>query len=224
MSVSFELAFPIGPVDIIPQDSNGRITEVSSSAYSSLLKDLGGQQVQSSSVATAFESNQSPNEPKKPPTGQKKSLLLDAGKGEKKKLNHFDGSPKRAFNMMNAQETPHFENQQQAKEEQISKVKLHKIQPESPKAAGQSSLFERVVATFPSGCFYSRNDFLKKIQQVNCRAFGKEGADALYLSLRVLSESEKQDLNLNIITGIEFIDEEYHTFILEGLAGKAIQE
>ena len=84
--------------------------------------------------------------------------------------------------------------------------------------------YERAIYFFPSKYFQERDIFLNEIREINSKAFGKKNVDVYYLTFKSLSEKEKQDKNLDIITGVEFIDQEYHTFIIEGLAEKAIKK
>ncbi len=84
-------------------------------------------------------------------------------------------------------------------------------------------IYERAVYLFPYKCPDLVPKLIEAVQQINLEAFGQKGQSSLYLTTKTLNETEKNDPNLDIITGIEFIDNEYRTFILEGLAGKGMK-
>ena len=83
--------------------------------------------------------------------------------------------------------------------------------------------YERAVYLFPYKCPELVPKLLEAVQIINLEAFGKQGESHLYLTTKSLTEEEKNDPNLDIITGIEFIDNEYRTFILEGLNGRGMK-
>jgi hypothetical protein len=61
---------------------------------------------------------------------------------------------------------------------------------------------------------------LEAVGIINLDAFGQK--NPLFLTTKSLSEDEKKNEELDIITGIEFMDNEHRTFILEGLSNKGM--
>lgn len=83
--------------------------------------------------------------------------------------------------------------------------------------------FERAVFLFSTNFQHERTEFLKEVRAINLKTFGKEETDLFYLGFKKLTEEEKKNSDLDIITGVEFIDKEFHVFIVEGLADKAMK-
>ena len=90
-------------------------------------------------------------------------------------------------------------------------------------AADEKPRFERAVYIFPYKSPDSTTKLLSIIQKINTSAFGQDDNNPLFIATKSLTEEEKSDKNLDIITGVEFIDYEYRTFILEGLSDKGMK-
>jgi len=99
-------------------------------------------------------------------------------------------------------------------------------QPKS-KAVDITCPYSRLVYIFD----YNNKEFLSKIfnltteinaQSLNFWSYPSHVIEAA-LSTYKLSEKEQADQSLDIITGCQIIDGEYHIFILEGLANKGVQ-
>lgn len=90
-------------------------------------------------------------------------------------------------------------------------------------AADEKPRLERAVYIFPYKSPDSTTKLLSIIQNINTEAFGQENNNTLLMTTKSLTEEEKSDKSLDIITGVEFIDYEYRTFILEGLSDKGMK-
>lgn len=88
----------------------------------------------------------------------------------------------------------------------------------------EKPIFERAVYIFPYKSPELTPTLLSIVEEINMAAFGQAGGNPLFLTTKALSEEERKNKNLDIITGLEFIDNEYRTFILEGLADKGMKK
>jgi len=90
-------------------------------------------------------------------------------------------------------------------------------------AVEEKPVFERAIYIFP----YKSPDYTPKLQsivnEINMKAFGITDGNPLFLTTKALTEDEKKDKELDIITGVEFIDNQYRTFILEGISEKGMK-
>ena len=64
--------------------------------------------------------------------------------------------------------------------------------------------------------------FQAAIVQINLEAFKQ--TNPLFVSTKALTEEEKNNNDLDIITGFEFIDNEFRTYIIEGLSEKGMKK
>lgn len=87
----------------------------------------------------------------------------------------------------------------------------------------EKAIYERAVYIFPYKSPDATIKLLSIIQKINTSAFGQEDNNTLFLTTKNLTEEEKRDRELDIITGVEFIDYEYRTFILEGISDKGMK-
>jgi len=85
-------------------------------------------------------------------------------------------------------------------------------------------VFERAIYIFPYKSPEYTPKLLSIVQEINMAAFQMTGGNPLFITTKALSPEEKNNRELDIITGIEFIDHEYRTFILEGLADKGMKK
>lgn len=69
---------------------------------------------------------------------------------------------------------------------------------------------------------------VQKLQQavakINLEGLGSKEGNVLLLTTKSLSPEEKNNQNLDIITGFEFMDSEYRTFMLEGLGDRGMKK
>jgi hypothetical protein len=81
--------------------------------------------------------------------------------------------------------------------------------------------FERAVYLFPYKCSDLVPQFQAAVAQINLEAFKQ--TNPLFISTKALTEEEKKDIDLDIITGFEFIDSEFRTYIIEGISDKGMK-
>jgi len=84
-------------------------------------------------------------------------------------------------------------------------------------------VFERAIYIFPYKSPEYTPKLLSIVQEINMAAFQMTGGNPLFITTKALSEEEKNNRELDIVTGVEFIDNQYRTFILEGLADKGMK-
>ena len=95
--------------------------------------------------------------------------------------------------------------------------------PKVIEVVDEKPIYERAVYIFPYKSPELTPKLLSIVQKINMSAFGLQDGNPLFITTKALSEEEKKNRDLDIITGLEFIDNEYRTFILEGLSEKAMK-
>lgn len=95
--------------------------------------------------------------------------------------------------------------------------------PKVVEVVDEKPIYERAIYIFPYKSAELTPKLLSIVQKINMKAFGLEDGNPLFITTKALSEEEKKNKDLDIITGLEFIDNEYRTFILEGLSDKAMK-
>lgn len=85
------------------------------------------------------------------------------------------------------------------------------------------AIYERAVYIFP----YKSHAMVQKLQQavakINLEGLGSKDGNTLLLTTKSLTEEEKKNPDLDIITGFAFIDKECRTYMLEGLGAKGMK-
>ncbi|XP_075689941.1 uncharacterized protein CFAP92 [Rhinoderma darwinii] len=108
------------------------------------------------------------------------------------------------------------------------KVRVDLAVPLSSETVASDCLFGRIIYIFD----YKNNELLKdlimKITEINSRAFCLD-PDSANLSLDALSrvcltDDQKNETSLDIITGIHIMDGSIHLFVLEGVRQSAVKE
>ncbi|KAG9483675.1 hypothetical protein GDO78_009544 [Eleutherodactylus coqui] len=112
--------------------------------------------------------------------------------------------------------------------ESLLKVRVDLAVPLSSEIVAPDCPFGRIIYIFD----YKNNelfqDLIGKITEINCRSLNLD-PQPKYISLDVLSrvcltDDQKGDTSLDVITGIHIMDGDLHLFILEGLRQSAIKE
>lgn len=84
--------------------------------------------------------------------------------------------------------------------------------------------YERAIYVFS----YKNTRFLQELQKelvdINLACLGIEGGNERDIRTRKLTDAEKKDPNFDYIGGVEIIDKDYRIFILEGMAGRSMEE
>lgn len=77
----------------------------------------------------------------------------------------------------------------------------------------------RAVYVYPYKSTELLNSLHWTIEEINLQGIG-ESENVRVLNTKVLSQEERNNKNLDIIGGFEFIDSEYWILVIEGLAGE----
>ena len=84
--------------------------------------------------------------------------------------------------------------------------------------------YERAIYVFS----YKNTRFLQELQKelvdINLACLGIEGGNERDIRTRKLTDAEKKNQNFDYIGGVEIIDKDYRIFILEGMAGRSMEE
>ncbi|KAM3914824.1 uncharacterized protein CFAP92 [Leptodactylus fuscus] len=108
------------------------------------------------------------------------------------------------------------------------KVRVDLAVPLSSETLAPDCPFGRIIYILDHKNKKLFQDLITKITEINCRALNLD-SDPKNLSLEVLSrvcltEDQKDDRSLDILTGIHIMDGDIHLFVLEGLRQNAVKE
>ena len=92
------------------------------------------------------------------------------------------------------------------------------------KAFDEPALYERVIYMLPYKSKESAPKLIELIKTINLQAFDIKDRNPYFLTTKTLTEAEKNNKNLDIITGIQIIDNEFRTFIIEGLSDRGMRK
>eukprot|EP00742_Colponemidia_sp_Colp-10_P004900 GILJ01005233.1.p1 GENE.GILJ01005233.1~~GILJ01005233.1.p1 ORF type:complete len:1081 (-),score=175.82 GILJ01005233.1:102-3344(-) len=84
--------------------------------------------------------------------------------------------------------------------------------------------FQRAVYVMRYGNVTLLKAILNGLQLLNAKALGMESAPVRALATRQLTDSEKRNPNLNVITGFQIIDSRMRMIVIEGLGEGAMKE
>ncbi|XP_069823209.1 uncharacterized protein CFAP92 [Dendropsophus ebraccatus] len=110
----------------------------------------------------------------------------------------------------------------------LLKVRIDLAVPLSSETVAPDCPFGRTIYIFHYKNYELFQDLIGKIMEINCRALSLD-LNPTNMSLDVfsrvgLTDEQKEDVSLDVITGVHIMDGDIHLFILEGLRQHAVKE